>query len=382
MPPAVPASCCVAHPSPPVQPKFLSIAEQTAQALRAAIAGGDWHETMPSERQLVEQLNVSRKTLRKALTLLRTEGVLRPAGRRPAKIVRSGRKRFPQTDRVVLLLPYPPEAARPFTLLWINRLMRLLHNSRLFLEVVHGPQYFSKSPEKSLAKLTAATAARCWVIAATTRPLQAWFSASGLPTLIAGAPHQGIRLPSVDSDHFALCRHAAITMLRRGHQRIAMLMDVHRFAGDEESERGFVEGWQASGTHAQPPTISRIARDPATIIRELRRLLASNNAPTALFLFTTDIYLTVATYLGSKGINVPRDISLVCRDEEPFLRFIHPPPTRYLVQPAHFASKLSQAVRRIAQGDQEPFTVRVMPTFVLADSLTPYSPAAGSSTPA
>ena len=48
-------------------PRFTSLSTQVADALREKINAQTWTEWLPSERALAETLQVSRKTLRKAL---------------------------------------------------------------------------------------------------------------------------------------------------------------------------------------------------------------------------------------------------------------------------------------------------------------------------
>ena len=57
-------------------PRFVSLAAQVADALRDKIRSQTWTEWLPSERTLAETLQVSRKTLRKALAQLQREGTV------------------------------------------------------------------------------------------------------------------------------------------------------------------------------------------------------------------------------------------------------------------------------------------------------------------
>ena len=55
------------------------------------------------------------------------------------------------------------------------------------------------------------------------------FLARRLPTVIAGSPYEGIRLPAVDRDHSAACRHAASKSVRA--VRAAAVAEVPPLAG-------------------------------------------------------------------------------------------------------------------------------------------------------
>lgn len=353
---------------------FQSIAMQVAQALRTEIKAGTWRRELPGERQLAERLQVSRKTVRKALAALRAEGVLQTEGGRGSQIA-SGRRR-PQAPppRIALLLPEPLERSRPFTALWVNRLMELLQDTGHPLQILHGAKYFGANAARSLARLTSAHPARCWIVARSSRPLQEWFAASGLPALICGSAHPGVALPSVDVDHRALCRHSAALFLRQGHRRLALFLEHGGRGGDVESEQGFREGL-AAAPDALEPAVCSPERAADSIIRELRRLLARPAPPTGLLLSNSYSYLTVHSYLASLGLRVPRDISIVSRDEETFLRFMYPRPTYYATPPGKFAHALHQALKRILAGDSSAFAIRIMPALVKGDSVGPVRPA-------
>lgn len=347
--------------------RFQSIAAQVAQALRAEIAGQTWLRELPGERQLAERFQVSRKTVRKALAELRADRVLDTRRARGSVIVSARRRRPPAAERIALLLPEPLEGSRPFTALWVNRLMALLQENGYPLQIFHGAKYYGANAARSLGRLTSAHPARCWIVARSNRPLQEWFAASGAPAIIAGSAHPGIALPSVDVDHRVLCRHSAGLFLRHGHRRLAMFLEHAGHGGDAESAQGFREGVSAAG--APSPIICQPERSAASIIRELQRLLARHEPPTGLLLANSYSYLTVLSYLGSIGLRVPRDLSVVSRDEETFLRFMYPAPTCYSTKPAKFARALHQGLKRVLAGDQSAFAIRIMPDLVPGQSV-------------
>ena len=352
---------------------FQSIAMQVAQALRTEIANRTWGSVLPSERQLSAHFQVSRKTVRKALAELRAEGVLRTERNRGSRLAAGRGARRQSSPRIALLLPEPLEFSRPFTALWVNRLMSLLQEIGHPLQIFHGTKYYGANAARSLARLTTAHPARCWIVARSNQPLQAWFAASGLPALVSGSAFPGVALPSVDLDHRALCRHAAGLFLRQGHRRLALFLEHGGHGGhggDVESEQGFRAGL-AAVAGAFEPVVCTPMRSAPSIIRQVQRLLARQDPPTGLLLSNSYAYLTVLSYLGSLGLRVPRDMSVVSRDEETFLRFMHPTPTYYSTPAAKFAQALHQALKRLLAGDRSAFAIRIMPDLVRGESVGP-----------
>jgi LacI family transcriptional regulator len=250
----------------------------------------------------------------------------------------------------------------------VNRLMTLLQETGYPLQIFHGTKYFGRHAGRSLSRLTSANSARCWIIGGSNRPLQEWFAASGIPALISGSAHAGVALPSVDVDHRALCRHSASLFLRHGHRQLALFLEHGGHAGDAESEQGFREGI-AAAPGAPEPLVCSPERAAGSVIREIKRLLGRGAPPTGWLLSNSYSYLTVLSYLGSLGLRVPHDISVISRDEETFLSFMFPTPTFYSTKPVTFAHALHQGLKRVLGGDHSPFAIRIMPDLVKGDSV-------------
>lgn len=346
--------------------QFQSIARQVAAALRTEIEQGTWRDALPGERALAARLQVSRRTLRKALAQLRTDGVLSTRPSSATTVARRAGRAAPRTSNTVaLLLPEPLEGVRPFTVLWVYRLMSLLQDRGLHLEVFSGAKYYRPNAARALHRLVRTNVACCWLLARSNRSLQTWFAESGQPALVVGTAHPGVPLASVDIDHRALCRHAAGQFARHGHATLCLMLEEIDHAGDQESELGFREGLKPGAT----ALVCRVPRSRAAIIRELKRLLNLRTPPTGFLFSNSYTYLTVQSYLAEAGHLPPRDISLVARDVEPFLEFLHPEPAFYRISPDRMARALNAALRRVLGRDRTIFATRIMPEFVAGASL-------------
>jgi DNA-binding LacI/PurR family transcriptional regulator len=102
----------------------------------------------------------------------------------------------------------------------------------------------------------------------------------------------------------------------------------------------------------------------------VRRLLKLRQAPTALFVLQPHNYLAVATRLMQTGVKVPDDISLISRDDDPFLSFVVPLPTRYEVNPHLMAQSLLRPVLEVVEGQVvSQHTARIIPKFLRGESI-------------
>ena len=196
---------------------------------------------------------------------------------------------------------------------------------------------------------------------------QRWFMQRGLPGVLVGSPHPGIALPALDADFAAMGQHAAQQFLSRGHRRLAVLVPKTDKAGDANT----VAAFRAACERTDDAQVQVIEHDgtPAGIRRCLETAL-KKSLPTGLLVAHPGPVLTVMSFLTSRGVRVPRDISIISRDSEPLLDFIVPPLTRYAVAPAAFARNLSRIVLHLARGEPVPARSRLlMPRFVPGGTL-------------
>jgi LacI family transcriptional regulator len=352
-------------------PHRSSLAEQTAQILRDALHEGLWRERMPGERELSRQLNVSRPTLRLALDQLRREGWLKSAPGQTRVIVgRAAANGAPRSQAVGLLTPLPLQEVSPFALCWMDKLRELLAAAGLQLEIHSGRRWYSRRPEKDLAALTHQSPAAAWVLFVTNERMQRWFEESELPGVLSGSPHAGIRLPSVDFDYRAVCRHAVGQFLQRGHRRIALFLQTSGAAGDEESEAGFLEAFRRQTPTPATPVIARHDGTPEGIRLRLDALLAQQAPPTAFLVGRSMPALMVASELTRRSINVPKNAAIIARDSDHFLEYFSPALARYCADPEVHARRLARLVLQLARGaGQTSRRVRIMPEFVKGESL-------------
>jgi len=352
--------------------RFTSLSAQVSDALREQIRNRTWIEWLPSERTLAETLQVSRKTLRKALAQLQREGEVEAVRGLGNRIITSGPSSAsaPLEPVVTLLTPDPVELMRPYTSLWISHLKSLLIEHDFRLRMVDSRKYFSRRPAAALRKFTASQPASCWLLANSTEATQRWFSEQNLPCVVAGSCHRGIDLPHVDLDHYALCRHAAGVLLGAGHRRIALLNESSGRAGDLESEAGFIAGVRESPHPDATPLVLHHEHSSESLNRALQRLLSMPQMPTAILVSNGASYLTILSSLAQRKLRVPQDVSVLSRDDEPFLHFLVPRPAYYAANPHTFAKRLLKPVLQLLTGGTPlPRSTRILPTFVKGGSL-------------
>lgn len=346
---------------------FVSLTHQVSDAMKAGIEEGRWVDWLPGERLLVSELNVSRKTVRKALAQLRHDRWIESELGRGHRIIRRARSRAQPTTAgsVGLLLPVAVEFQRTFTNLWISELRVFLAAHNLQLRVFSGQKFYSGSPTRALEKIVQHEPQQAWVLTHSTTAMQRWFYQRRVPAVVAGSIHGGVPLPSVDLDYQALCRHAAGKMLHAGHRRLAIVVGEPERGGDRESINGFERAIELHSGGDAKVVVCRHDCSPGGLARAIQRLTKLRAAPSAIMVANSAHYLTVHTSLAARGFTIPRDVSLISRDDDPYLAFVHPEPTRYACPPAHMARQIGRSLITLGSSDHAvPRVAKLMPEFV------------------
>lgn len=355
----------------PVRPAKTSLIVETAKALRLGIASGQWKGHLPGERVLCNQWQVSRPTLRAAVELLKREQLLEVGQGRRTRILMQAEAVAARPLTVGLLSPESLESLPPTVMHWVDELRSHLAASGQLLKVTVGKGGFGKkSSVQALEVITSGSPATVWVLYQATETMQRWFEESGLPCVVVGSTFPGVTLPSVDRDYRASCRHAVGALVQRGHRRIAFLLQENRYGGDLESEAGFREGVAAAVRREITGEIVHHNGAVEGICTSLDILLASRARPTALLVARSGYALTVHTHLLRRGVRIPQDMAVLCRDDDAFLDWVVPRMTRYAVSPVAFAKRIYHLViKLVEEGRAKETGVKVVPAFLGRESV-------------
>lgn len=350
-----------------------TVSSQVASELLENIAKGSWKEWLPSERELCQQLQVSRSTLRAALRHLQKDGVLAANHGVGHRILAGSTTRSRQVSHsVAMLAPETISHMRPNTAHWIEELKGQLHSLGYELRYHNNRNCYQAGAERALKRLLQRENHAVWILVLSNKTMQEWFVEKKIPCVVAGSHFEGVALPSVDFDFRAICRHAVGVLVGAGHKRLAFLTHKPRTAGDLESERGFHEGLKKSGRDDIEGTVAHHDESVEGIVNVVRRLMDRAERPTGLIVSNSNLLLTTITFLARRGLRVPEDISVICKDDALFLSHIVPEPARYVSDASAVAKKILTLVLHQTQSPgRDSGDVRLFPRLHKGASIGP-----------
>ncbi len=361
------------------------LAVRLAATLKQSIEQKTWEEWLPGVRELSRRFNVSRATCDQALHLLARAGWVKKhpsvGTRVVARAGRTANSKPAQPAAIGIIIPRPLRQLRAHVIIWLDELREHLANNGQSLAICHSPRFYGNTPDRALADYVRRHPKSCWLLLMTTREVQEWFSRQHVPALVIGTPYEGVELTSVSSDLPAIARHAVHALTAAGHRSLGLL--VHRLpgvrtkrisAGDGLFAAAFLAEARRRGS-AVTARVFEHEESVAGVEGALREALARGQPCTALMVTNSHCYLAAASLLGERGLRVPRDVSLVCRDDDPFFEFIRPRPACYRgTWEAMLRAVLVQLRNLPNYKPREVHPIRVFPKFVKGASIAAIRP--------
>ncbi len=266
-------------------PRRNSLIAQASEAIRQRIAEQVWTDKLPGERVLCRLLQISRPTLRSALTILQREGVIgvTPSQNRFIRKRRISQPGGPSRLREIILLSREQlSQMQPSTLFLIDEAHNYLQRAGFKLRIESPAWLAYAKPGPNAAAYIRENNPACWTLFSVSRAVQKWFFDQSVPALVSGSCYEGINLPSIDYDYRAIGQHAAGMLARRNHKHLTLLMPEDLRPGDAVSMEAFLQAARRSS--AEKVQVIRASSDHQSFERQLSELLKPQNLPHGLFI--------------------------------------------------------------------------------------------------
>lgn len=349
------------------------LVEQTAAHLREGFISGRWSGTLPGVLQLAEELVVSKHLVRGALRILEAEGSIEDCGAgRPRRIVLNrATNASRRVLRVAILLSEPMEDEENHsvrTLLGIRQAVEAAGHVCIFAgETLSGMG--NKIPR--IARLVKATGADAWIVFCGPRPVLEWFVARELPVMAFGGRFQDVAVASSATSMGPAIESSLTVLAGHGHRRICLLVPaILRRPVPVPSVEKFLSILRERGIAATDynlPDFEETAEGFEKLMEELFRI----TPPTALMILDPCYCAASLSFLARRGLQVPRDVSIICMMPDPVFRFRLPLLAHFRWPVDEHVSRIVRWVSGVVQGRADQRQVILNTVFVPGGTIGP-----------
>jgi DNA-binding LacI/PurR family transcriptional regulator len=290
----------------------LSAVDQLVAHLRGAIARGELGDSMPGIRRLASTLGVSTKTATAALERLESEDFLKPQGHgRPSLIVLP--EDFVRPAFRVTLLLYEREDLQ---LSYVAEIQQRLTEEGYVVKLADQTLVGLGMKVGRVARMACRTKTDAWVILSATQEVLEWFIEHSMPAFALSGRFRGLPLAGTGPGKVAAFRTAVRRLVELGHRRIVLLQPDHTWKPTHGLVlRETLAELESHGIQTGPYNFPDWEQTPEGLRRCLDSLFTLSS-PTALVLDRAHEYIAAHQHLARQGILTPRDVSLICTDDD------------------------------------------------------------------
>ncbi|MDD3411511.1 MAG: GntR family transcriptional regulator [Eubacteriales bacterium] len=343
-----------------MEPKYQAVAEQ----LRRDIAAGIFQDgdTLLTEAELKDKFGVSRQTVRQAIALLESDGlVLRRRG--SGTYVTHGPRRRSGTLNVSVITTYITDYIFPSIVRGVESVLSaegcIMNLSATYNRTDH---------ERALLERILETPVDGLIVEGTKTALPnpniglyEKLIERNIPfVFINGYYPQLSRAVHVVTDDVAGGRMAAEALMSKGHKRIGGVFKSDDMQGHLRYQ-GFSEALQQRGLSVRDSAVCWFSTEnknrflkEETGVRFLRNL---EGAVDALVCYNDEIALSLMAALEELRLAVPRDLSIVSFDNSAFAGICHPKLTSLSHPKDEFGRVAAQKLLRMIAGEKEESAV-------------------------
>jgi DNA-binding LacI/PurR family transcriptional regulator len=329
--------------------RILSASEQVAEHLRSELLSGRLADCMPGEDKLIAQLGVGRATVQAAVRQLEKEGYLVSQGVGKRRLITLPEDHEPPTMRIAILLYGSSDAKTDYPLDLLHQLGEEGHTA------FFAPKTLSclNMDVKKVAKFVNKIKADAWVILAGSRSVLDWFAAQAFPAFALFGRSASVPIASTGPRKLAAIRTAVQLLISLGHRRIVMISrEERRKPSPGLEEQAFLDELQAQGVPTGPYNLPDWEESPAGYHRLLESLFKLS-PPTALLIDGTSLPVATLQHFAKRGIDVPRDVSLICSDPDPAFDSCDPAITHISHDSRPWVRRIVRWANNVARGKDD-----------------------------
>jgi LacI family transcriptional regulator, galactose operon repressor len=146
----------------------------------------------------------------------------------------------------------------------------------------------------------------------------------GLPFVLIDRTVAGVDCDVVLGDSIGGARQLVEHLLALGHRRIGFIFESEEVSTARDRHRGYLQALEAAGVPLDLSLVVRSTVDPSGGLDGMRRLLALEQPPTAVFTVNNLVAVGAIEAVRANGLEVPDDVALVCFDDIEYASRLYP----------------------------------------------------------
>ena len=353
-------------------PRF-SLPERVAEYLREGIRQVRWSDRLPGVPRLAAELDVAQRTVRRAMQLLESEGLLsgRGLGRSRGITPAGAAGALARSLRVGILRHDARPTENSQTSLVLSEITHALEAAGHVVCLCKKSQVELKHDFRRMSSQLTNTRTDAWVIEAGSRELLDWSATRPVPCLALYGRTGGLALARTGPDKTPAYRAATRRLLELGHRRIVLVVRAaRRLPSPGSCEGGFLEELAAHGIATGDYHLPDWEENSEGLSKLLNRLF-QHSPPTALIIDEAAHYIGVAEFLARRRIHVPEQVSLVSTDDDAALAWCHPPVAHMRWDNVPIVRRVVRWVAAVRRGNPDRKISNVAAEFVPGGSIGP-----------
>lgn len=295
-----------------------SLIDQVEAALSTEINSGKWPEILPGLRSLAQELQVSVPTLSAAIDRLVSKGILSSRGGRKRfriqKIPSAVSRNSGAAKRVLLITP--PGGIQSLSKVTINIIQGISHDMNRhgwLMQYADVDFYDVKTPRKNWESLLVGNQISRIIIVYGREVIGKWALSTGIPVCFLGGNAGELPIPVIGIDSPRVVEDALEKLVRLGHKSFLIPLGQRHpalVAKMRETYSAVLSRHEINFNQLiQLPTST--SHTPEAVWRIMERAWEQAEVPTAIIFLDWHTCLTGTSYLTSKGLSIPKDVSVV-----------------------------------------------------------------------
>jgi DNA-binding LacI/PurR family transcriptional regulator len=186
--------------------------------------------------------------------------------------------------------------------------------------------------------------------------------AHGLPVVVGGRPHEGIRTDYVDVDNVQGARLAVAHLVERGRQRIATIGGPADMAAGSSRFEGYVAALAAAGRELDERLVELGDFSQESGADAMCALLEREPSLDGVFCANDLMAVGALGALRAAGLRVPEDVSVVGFEDAPIAMSSHPPLTTVHQSPEQMGREMVALLLETMAAPEQDRPGRMLPT--------------------